>query len=128
MSTTASESEQSSFTTFRKWRILILLASAELLAMALWFSASAVVPQLSAEWGLSASQQAWMTMSVQAGFVIGALVSAAANLADRISSRHLFAVSALAGAALNAAIPLVDPGPNGTFVLRFLTGVALAGV
>ena len=81
-----------------KWRNLLLLALAELLAMALWFSASAVVPQLTAEWGLSSNQQAWMTMSVQVGFVVGALLSALLNLADRISSRHLFAASALVGA------------------------------
>lgn len=31
-----------------------------LLAMALWFSGSAVVPQLPAEWGLSGGEQSWM--------------------------------------------------------------------
>lgn len=51
-----------------KWCHLVCLAAAELLAMALWFSASAVIPQLSAAWDLSGSQQAWLTMSVQLGF------------------------------------------------------------
>ncbi|MDQ4076535.1 MAG: MFS transporter [Chloroflexota bacterium] len=111
-----------------KWRNLGLLALAELLAMALWFSASAVVPQLTTEWGLSGGEQSWMTMSVQIGFVVGALVSAILNLADRISARHLFAASALAGALFNGAIPLFDSGPGPTIVLRFLTGVSLAGV
>lgn len=41
-----------------KWRNLLLLASAELLAMALWFSASAVVPQLTAACYSSASTAA----------------------------------------------------------------------
>ena len=63
-----------------KWRTVLLLALAELLAMGLWFSASAVVPQLAREWGLSGTQQAWMTMSVQLGFVAGALASAMLNL------------------------------------------------
>ncbi len=36
-----------------KWRTLWLLSAAELLAMGLWFSASAVVPQLVGEWGIS---------------------------------------------------------------------------
>ena len=44
-------------------------------------SASAVVPQLTAEWGLDASQRSWMTMSVQLGFVAGTLLSAVLNLA-----------------------------------------------
>ncbi|HEX2278158.1 MAG TPA: MFS transporter [Candidatus Tectomicrobia bacterium] len=112
----------------RKWRHLLLLAAAELLAMALWFSASAVAPQLTAEWGLSGTQQAWLTMSVQLGFVVGALVSAALNLADRLDSRHLFAGSALLGALATAGIATVDVGVTGILALRVLTGVTLAGV
>ena len=111
-----------------KWRNLWLLALAEMLAMSLWFSASAVVPQLTAEWGLSGSGQSWLTMSVQLGFVTGALASAVLNLADRIATRHLFAASALVGAALNAAIALFVDGPAPAIALRFLTGVTLAGV
>jgi nitrate/nitrite transporter NarK len=59
-----------------KWRNLLLLALAQLLAMALWFSASAVIPQLIDAWSLSRAQQSWLTMSVQIGFVVGALASA----------------------------------------------------
>ena len=57
----------------RKWRALALLATAELFAMALWFSATAVAPDLAAEWGLSAVERAWLTNAVQVGFVVGAL-------------------------------------------------------
>ena len=110
------------------WRNLWLLALTELLAMALWFSATAVVPQLSAQWSLSGGEQAWLTMSVQLGFVAGALASAVLNLADRFSARWLLAASAVAGAAINAAIPLFTPGFNTVILLRFLTGVTLAGV
>ena len=112
----------------RKWRNLMLIAGAELMAMVLWFSASAVVPQLTEEWNLSGSQQAWITMSVQIGFVAGALLSAFLNLADRVSSRILFAVSALTAAIFNTAIALSEPGPGVALLLRFLTGVVLAGV
>ena len=111
-----------------KWRNLGFLALAELMAMALWFSASAVVPQLEAEWGLSPAQRSWMTMSVQLGFVVGALASAISNLADRLPSRRLFVLGALMGAAFNALIPVLDAGAGVTILLRFLTGVALAGV
>jgi len=120
--------ERTSFEPHIKWRNIAFLVASQLLAMALWFSASAVVPQLTAEWGLSGAQISWMTMSVQIGFVVGALLSAVLNLADRVDSRHLFAVSAFIGAMLNAAIPFLDPGPDITLVLRLLTGVALAGV
>jgi len=121
-------SGQYAVTSFRRWWHIALLSVGGLLAMSLWFSASAVVPQLTAEWSLSNAQKSWMTMSVQIGFVLGALLSAFLNLPDRISSRHLFAVSALAGALENAAIPLAAPSPGMALILRFLTGVTLAGV
>src|SRR5688500_18486355 len=63
----------------RPLRELTLLAVAELLAMTLWFSATAVLPALSAAWSLSATGAAWLTAAVQAGFVVGALASAALN-------------------------------------------------
>jgi MFS family permease len=112
----------------RKWRTVGLLALAELLAMSVWFSASAVVPQLTTEWSLTGAQQSWLTMSVQVGFVTGALLSAILNLADRVPTQRLVAGSAVLAGAANAAIPLLDAGPGAALALRFLTGVALAGV
>ena len=111
-----------------KWRNLTFLAVAELLVMTLWFSGSAVVEQLTQEWGLTDTQKSWMTMSVQIGFVVGALLSAIWNLADRVSARVLFAVCALCGAACTASIPFFDVGPNTALTLRFFTGFFLAGV
>jgi MFS family permease len=111
-----------------KVRNLLLVSLGELLAMSLWFSASAVVPQLETEWALEDAGRAWLTMSVQLGFVAGAATSALLGLADRWPGHRLFCVSALAGAAANAAIPLLDVGPSGALACRFLTGAALAGV
>src|SRR5215208_1755438 len=85
-----------------RWRALILLSTAELLGMALWFSGSAVVPALSAEGKLAPSQISWIAIAVQLGFVVGTLVSATLNLPDIISTRHLFAVSSFLGGARNA--------------------------
>jgi MFS family permease len=110
-----------------KWRNVALLALVEVLAMSLWFSASAVLPQLTADWALDSGQQSWMTMSVQIGFVIGAVLSAALNLGDRIPATRLMAGTAFLGAAFNAAIPLLND-PELTVWLRLGTGIALAGV
>ncbi len=96
--------------------------------MSLWFSASAVVPELTVEWSLDGGQAAWLTMSVQLGFVAGALLSAFLTLSDVWSPRWLFAASAGAGAACTAAIAAFSAGPGSAVPLRFLTGVALAGV
>jgi len=112
----------------KKWRTLWLLSLAELLGMAVWFSASAVVPALTDVWGLSAGGRAWLTMSVQVGFVVGALGSAIFNLADRLPSCRLFAGAAVAAGVATALIPLASTGLAPALGLRFLTGVFLAGV
>jgi MFS family permease len=111
-----------------KWRALVLLSIAELSGLALWFSGSAVVPALSREWNLSSSQVSWLANAVQLGFVAGTLISATLNLADIITTRHLFAVSALLGALTNAFFGLYAHQPGSAIALRFLTGVCLAGV
>ena len=87
-----------------KWRTISILLVAELLAMGVWFSASAVAPALAAAWSLDDSGKAWLTMSVQMGFVAGALLSALLNLADRIPAHILFACTAVAAAASTASI------------------------
>lgn len=111
-----------------QWRALVLLSLAELLGMSLWFSGSAVVPALAREWNLSSSQVSWLAIAVQLGFVAGTLLSATLNLADIITTRHLFAVSALLGALTNAFFGLYSHQPETAIALRFLTGVCLAGV
>ncbi len=111
-----------------KWRILLLLSLAELLGMAVWFSASAVVPALTSAWGLIESGRAWLTMSVQVGFVIGAFGFSLLNLPDRIPARRLFIISSFLAALFTALIPAIGNGLEIALVLRFLTGVVLAGV
>jgi MFS family permease len=115
-----------------KGRQVALLSLVEALAMGLWFSASAVVPQLAAEWGIDGAEQAWLTMSVQLGFVAGTLASAVLNLADRIPTPRLLAAAATAGGLANAAIPALDAlglaSQPAVLGLRFATGAALAGV
>lgn len=95
--------------------------------MSLWFSASAVTPQLRSIWGLTTAEAGWLTTIVQLGFVIGTATAAILNLADVIPSGRLFSISALMGALANAAI-LAVPGFSWVLVMRFLTGFFLAGV
>jgi len=107
--------------------VLTVLALAELLAMAPWFSASAVAPALVRVWQLSPATTAWLTISVQLGFVAGALVSAALTLADRLSARRLVAGSALIAATATLGVAAAT-GITLGIVCRLLTGAALAGV
>ena len=107
--------------------VLLLLALAVLFAMAPWFSASAVGPTLARLWSLTPAGTAWLTMSVQLGFVIGALGSALLTLADIWSARRLVAASAVLAGLATAGVAFA-PGPGTGIALRLLTGAALAGV
>ena len=111
----------------RAWWMLAVLALAEFLGMTLWFSATAVTPVLVEEFGMSSTHASWLTIAVQAGFVVGTLGSAVANLADVLNARVLFFSGAMVGAAANAAV-LVAGSPLTVIVLRFVTGAALACV
>lgn len=110
-----------------KWRTLILLSISVLLSMAVYFSASAVVPALTRLWTLEDSGRSWLTMSVQLGFVIGALLSALTNLSDLLPAPRLMAVSAFLAALATGLIPFASDFPS-ALLLRLLTGVFLVGV
>src|SRR5262245_9476530 len=83
-----------------------LLALCEVAALALWFSASAVVPSILIDYSLTPTQVSLFTSAVQVGFVVGTLASAALGLADRLDPRRFFMISTLVAAVANASILL----------------------
>lgn len=108
---------------------LLLITLAQVLALSLWFSGTAAGPGLLREApDALAGFQSWLTSSVQAGFVLGTLLSALLSLPDRFDPRRVFAIASLAGAVVNAAILVLPAGGAADLVCRFLTGAALAGV
>jgi MFS family permease len=108
-------------------RALALLAAVLVLGMTTWFSASAVIPQLQSAWHLSSTSRAWLTIAVQLGFVVGALLSSVLNVADLVDPRLVIAGGALGAATANALL-LLAHGPGLALPLRALTGLFLAGV
>jgi len=118
---------QESDTDPRRWRVLALMALAELLGMSLWFAGNAIAPQLQERWSLTGSQVGWLTTAVQLGFVAGTAVIAVLNLADILPSRTLFAASAVLGAGFNALLLTATGFGSGT-ATRFACGFCLAGV
>jgi MFS family permease len=106
---------------------LVRVAVAAVLANSTWFSATAVVPALQRDWGLTAGGAAWLVVAVQAGFITGSIAAALLNLPDRLESRRLIAGAAIAAAAANALL-VPAGGLAAAIPLRFLVGVALAGV
>ena len=107
---------------------IAIIASCQVAAMSLWFSASAVLPALIAQFRLTPFAQAALTSSVQLGFVIGCIASALLGLPDRVDPRRLFSLAAIAGAVANAGLLAIDPSSAGALVLRAVTGVCMAGI
>lgn len=105
-----------------------LIAATQVLAMAMWFSASAVLPSLREAWQLDGAQAGWLTATVQLGFVAGALTSAVLNLPDRLPPQQLLAASAVGAAVATATIALFVDDFGVAVALRFVTGFFLAGV
>ncbi len=112
----------------RAVRALIGVSLAVLLAGSVWFSGTALVPPLRAAWGLSDVQAAWLTISVQLGFIVGTFLYAALNLADVFNARRVFLVSALVACAFNCAFAWASGGLASALVFRFLSGVTMAGI
>ena len=109
-------------------RPLPLIVIAQLFGTSLWFSANAAGGDLMAAWGLQPADLGRLTNAVQLGFILGTLGFSLTGLADRFAASRIFAVCALLGAAANAAFALLAGGMDSALPLRFMVGLALAGV
>src|SRR5450432_3345872 len=109
-------------------RVLLLLSIAELLAMSLWFTGTAVLPQVTKLWQSGLALGSWLTIAVQIGFSLGAITFALLNIPDVFSPIKVLVVSAVAAAAANAAVAFVAADPFSAILLRGATGFFLAGV
>jgi MFS family permease len=109
-------------------RRIALIVLAELCGTSLWFSGNNAIRELAALWQLTGPAQAWLLMAVQLGFIAGTLGLAASGLADAFRSHHVFAASAVVGAAANAGFLWLSDGLPAALAFRFVTGLALAGV
>ncbi len=107
---------------------LALIAAVQILVMGCWFSASAVVPALRQDWGISAGQSTLLTVAVQVGFVVGALSSSAFNVSDIFPAHRVMAISAAVAALSTGVIAVAVDSLWPAVALRFITDVALAGV
>jgi MFS family permease len=111
-----------------RWGILLALSVTIVLALVPWFSAAAVAPLIAAEWQIDGLQTALLTVAVQVGFAIGALVLALTGAADVVPARRLIAVGALVAAAANAAFGLLAVDLATAIPLRALSGAGIAAV
>ncbi|RCV87796.1 MFS transporter [Billgrantia montanilacus] len=107
---------------------LSIIVLAQLCGTSLWFSVNGVGLSLSRDLGFSEVDLGHLTLAVQAGFICGTLFIATTGLADRFRASRIFAASCLAGALVNAGFVLVASHFPLAVLLRFATGLCLAGI
>ncbi|SHK80140.1 Predicted arabinose efflux permease, MFS family [Marinobacter antarcticus] len=107
---------------------LFVIVLAQLCGTSLWFSINGVWLSISRELGLSESDLGQLTLTVQAGFIVGTLGIAITGLADRFRASYIFAFSSVLGALMNAGFVITAALPPFDLVMRFLTGLCLAGI
>lgn len=112
----------------RKPYILPVITAATFAGTSLWFAGNAVVRDLQKAWVLGDDLVAYITSSVQVGFIVGTAVFAFAGLADQYPPGRVFCVCCLVGAFFNASIYLFAFGLSQLLFLRFLIGFCLAGI
>lgn len=109
-------------------RSILLLLVAEVAALSTWFAANAAMGQIKQHYVLGPFQEALLTSSVQAGYVVGTLTSAILTLPDRLDLRRMFFLCALIAAVTTAALAFTPPTSPLAPALRFLTGASMAGL
>ena len=109
-------------------RALAIVSLGVLLASSTWFTGTAAARELIEAWSLTSGEAALLTNATQVGFILGTLIYALGNLADRFEARRVFAWSALAGAAFNLGFAWWADGLPVALGFRLLTGISLAGV
>jgi hypothetical protein len=107
---------------------LAVIVLAQLCGTSLWFSVNGVGLSLARDLGFSEVDLGRLTLAVQAGFICGTLLIATTGLADRFRASRIFALSCLAGALVNAGFVLVASQLPLALLLRFATGLCLAGI
>jgi predicted MFS family arabinose efflux permease len=106
--------------------VTALLSFALMANLAPLATVAAVLPQMTAAWGLSASEAGWIGGIYFAGYA--AAVPMLASLTDRIDGRRIFVGCTLVGAGASLAFAFCADGVWSGLVLRFIGGAAFGGI
>lgn len=109
-------------------RILVIIVFSQFCCTTLWFASNAVVTQLIDSFNLSANALGHLTSAVNFGFIIGTLVYAVFNFADRFPPSRVFFISAIIASVFNLACILDWNTLSTLLTFRFFTGFFLAGI
>ncbi|WP_331236016.1 MFS transporter [Natronorarus salvus] len=107
-------------------RMLAVASAALFLSVLVWFNYSAVLPFVVDEWELSGTEAGIVFGAFQAGYLLA--IVPAGMLADRYSPRWVIAVGATVTGIGSLAFAAGATGFLDGTLLRFLSGIGMAGV
>lgn len=108
--------------------ILPVIVISQFCCTSLWFAGNGVINDLVLNFALENNAIGHITSAVQFGFIIGTLIFAILTIADRFSPSKVFLISALLGSLFNLGVIWEGNTLTSILLLRFLTGVFLAGI
>eukprot|EP00418_Pyrodinium_bahamense_P036476 CAMPEP_0179207684 /NCGR_PEP_ID=MMETSP0796-20121207/103567_1 /TAXON_ID=73915 /ORGANISM="Pyrodinium bahamense, Strain pbaha01" /LENGTH=558 /DNA_ID=CAMNT_0020912623 /DNA_START=12 /DNA_END=1689 /DNA_ORIENTATION=- len=107
------------------WAELVRACSIMVLTLSVWFASNAFLPEISLDYELDGIQGAFLTASVNIGFMMMATSSAMLQLPERAMGKHLVAVGALLCTATSAAFVVRMPF-GALVVVRLFTGAGIS--
>ncbi len=108
--------------------VLIIIVISQFCCTSLWFASNAVLTDLINNFDLKTNALENLTSAVQFGFILGTLLFALLSIADRFSPSKVFFFCACLGAIFNACLIFDENTLFSLLLLRFLTGLFLAGI
>lgn len=109
-------------------KIIAIIVFSQFCCTTLWFASNAVISQLIDSFNLTDNALGHLTSAVNFGFIIGTLVYAVFNFADRFSPSRVFFISACMASVFNLACIIESNTLFSLIMYRFFTGFFLAGI
>jgi MFS family permease len=107
-------------------RTLVVLSLVSFFSVLVWYNYSAVLPLIVEEWGLSGLEAGIIFGAFQVGYLV--VIVPAGWLADQYSPRYVIAIGATGTGLTSLAFAAIADGFFSGTVLRFLSGLFMAGV
>ena len=104
----------------------LIVCLAEIFGLASIAVFPALLPTFLTEWRLSHTEAGWIIAAYYVGYMI--LVPVLAGITDRMDARKVMGVGALFGALTALGFAMLARGFWSALVLRFLSGISLAGI
>jgi len=108
------------------YKLTLLVCLAEIFGLATIAVFPALLPTFQAEWQLSNTAAGWISAAYYAGYMI--LVPVLTSITDRVDARRIMGLGALFAALSAVGYAFLAQGFWSALLLRFLSGVSLAGI